>query len=93
MDFFPYSMLSILEHWSCHKKLDRLHFSAARAITYIFPDSKFCEINGDIKGEYLECKVENSLKGKPVTILCRYIANFERMVTNAKDEVERSRNR
>ena len=48
--------------------------------------------NGDTKGEDSLCKVESRLKGKPVIILCKSIANFERMVKKAK-EVERARNR
>ena len=48
---------------------------------------------GDTKREDLECKVENSLKDKLVTILCEYIANFERMIRKAKEEVEGTRNR
>ena len=33
-----------------------------------------------LSGEDLEYKVENSLKGIPVMILCEYIANFEKII-------------
>ena len=38
------------------------------------------------------CKVENSSKEKPVITLYEYIANFERMVRKAKEEVGKARN-
>ena len=50
------------------------------------------EQKGDTTGEDSKCKVENSLKGKPVIILCEYIANFEIMVRKAK-KIEMARNR
>ena len=42
------------------------------------------ECKGDAKEEDSECKVETTLKGKPVIILCQYIANFRRMIKKAK---------
>ena len=50
------------------------------------------EWKGNTEGEGLKCKMENSLKGKPVIILCEYIANIERMVRKIKEEVKRTRN-
>ena len=37
-------------------------------------------------------KVKNSLKGIRVKILCRYIANFEKLVRKAKEEIDKIRN-
>ena len=47
----------------------------------------------DIKGKDLEWKEKKSLRGKPVIIMCKYIANFERMDRKVKERMEEKRGR